>query len=729
MIRVSCAKRVATLVALVLLGLAAYGTGCGAAVLAGEGSSDGDIGSRPTQAAGFPIRVGQVGPIAAGNPLQQPFACVTQDTLLGPPVVDNHDGGGLPITDGSGKVIGYSADCGAPMKVLYFYRASDDSASAPLRAYDERNPPRNVATVDVNGRRVPFIVRYEIGTLNRFIYTIASLSPQVDVTDPAHPDESVWNHKLIFFLYGGVGLGHTQSATPYPLKYFSNPTLQIGFAEFLAHGYDIVESTGTSTATTYNLVLEGQTARMVKDQFVAEFGKPKYTFGLGGSGGSIQQFIYAQNDPSLLDGLVPTHVYPDMITQVNPVGDCELLEYYFDVADAKVNGTGRVNPKWKSWKNRELIEGFHGINGFKTKKVFASSAQPGSEACIEAWFGAVPMYFNPLYGATSDPAYKAIPSAVIRLTPLSYFDDLETIFGMIPGTRLAQSTYDNVGVQYGLQALKDGKITKKEFLDVNAHVGGWKPRQDDVPPGFPFQGGKETGNIDPWSARNATAGSHLTSDDVAPRTSGSVSAMQAAYKAGLVFGGKINLPIIIIEPYLEPELNMHATREPFAVRQRLIDARGNADNLAIWMIGNSGDMVPSGLALRAFADEERWLESGRRPSNVVDACFGADGSLIASGPDVFRGEVSPNGAQVLSDVSAGGPCTKAYPIFSMPRVVSGLNVSDHVFKCALEPVGEAIKDGIYGRVLFTEEERARLLKIFPTGVCDYSKPDQGLPAG
>jgi len=30
-------------------------------------------------------------------------------------------------------------------------------------------------------------------------------------------------------------------------------------------------------------------------------------------------------------------------------------------------------------------------------------------------------------------------------------------------------------------------------------------------------------------------------------------------------------------------------------------------------------------------------------------------------------------------------------------------------------------------VLFTEKERARLLKIFPTGVCDYSKPDQGLP--
>ena len=684
----------------------------------------------------WPIRVGSVGPIATGNPRQEPFACVTQDTPLGQPAIDNHEGIGYPVRAIDGKVIGYSADCGAPMKVLYFYRASDESANAPLRAYDVHNPPRNVATVDVNGRRVPFIVRYEIGTLNRFIYTITSLSPQVDTTDRARPDESVWNHKLIFFFYGGVGIGHTQSAMPYPLKYFSNPTSYPMFEEFLAHGYNIVESTGTATATTYNLVLDGQTARMVKDQFVAEFGKPKYTFGLGASGGSIQQFIYAHNDPGLLNGLVPTHVYPDMITQVNPVGDCELLEYYFDVADAKVNGTGRVNPKWKSWKNRELIEGFPGINGFKTKKVFASTAQPGSDACIQAWFGAIPMYFNPLYGATSDPSFKVIPSAVIRLTPLSYFDDLKTIFGMIPGTPLARSTYDNVGVQYGLQALKDGKITKKEFLNLNAHVGGWKPRQDDVPPGFPFQGGKETfqggkekSNIDPWSARNATAEAYLAPDDVAPRTSGSISAMQAAYKAGLVFGGKINVPIIIIEPYLEPELNMHASREPFAVRQRLIDARGNADNLAIWMTGNSSDKVLTAFVLRAFADEERWLESGRRPSNVVDTCFRADGSLIASGPHVFRGEVSPNGAQILPDVSAEGPCTKAYPIFSDPRVVSGANVSEHVFKCALEPVGEAIKDGIYGRVLFTEKERARLLKIFPTGVCDYSKPDQGLPPG
>ncbi|HET9507734.1 MAG TPA: DUF6351 family protein [Gaiellaceae bacterium] len=49
-----------------------------------------------------------------------------------------------------------------------------------------------------------------------------------------------------------------------------------------------------------------------------------------------------------------------------------------------------------------------------------------------------------------------------------------------------RSTWDNVGVQYGLGALVDGKITPAEFLHPNATVGSWKDSKDMVQEGCPF---------------------------------------------------------------------------------------------------------------------------------------------------------------------------------------------------------------------------------------------------
>ena len=100
----------------------------------------------------------------------------------------------------------------------------------------------------------------------------------------------------------------------------------------LAHGYAIAYSTGDMTGTHYNLQLGGETAIMVKDRFVSAYGEPRYTVGVGGSGGAIQQYVYGQNHPGLLDAAIPQYSYPDMVTQTIHVGDCELLERW---ADAK----------------------------------------------------------------------------------------------------------------------------------------------------------------------------------------------------------------------------------------------------------------------------------------------------------------------------------------------------------------------------------------------------------
>ena len=52
-----------------------------------------------------------------------------------------------------------------------------------------------------------------------------------------------------------------------------------------------------------------------------------------------------------------------------------------------------------------------------------------------------------------------------------------------------------------------------------------------------------------------------------------------------------------------------------------------------------------------------------------------------------------------------------------------------LYKCKLQPVDAAIDRGVYGSWRPSASETARLKEIFPTGVCDFSKRDQGRPPG
>ncbi len=124
------------------------------------------------------------------------------------------------------------------------------------------------------------------------------------------------------------------------------------FEPVLGQGYAVVNSTGLRTNTHYNLQLGGETALMLKEHFIEDHGVPRYTVGVGGSGGAIQQYVYAQNHPGLLDAAIPQYSYPDMVTQTIHVGDCELLEHYFDVTD-------RANPTWRDPETRQAIMGLN----------------------------------------------------------------------------------------------------------------------------------------------------------------------------------------------------------------------------------------------------------------------------------------------------------------------------------------------------------------------------------
>jgi hypothetical protein len=637
------------------------------------------------------------GPIFSG-PQQAPFLCSDDgdraNAELGPAI---------------------DADCAVETVVSFKYRTT----AGGWADYDPKAPaPLDMAqTTTMDGDSVDYIVRWERGTINRFIYSIAVLSPAEQ--GAASPELSAWNGRLIYYFQGGVAIGHYQGDPSRSRMLYDHG---------LGLGYAVAYSTGTKTGTHYNLELGGETAIMVKDRFVSAYADPDYTVGVGGSGGGIQQYVYGQNHPGLIDAGIPQYSYPDMLTQTIHIGDCELIERWMDIEVLL------GNQKWADWENRTEIEGLNAINGFSNPYLaLLPFLPPGSSECVNAWRGLSPLVLNPHFGTVPG---ISLPDQVS--TEWTHFGDAINIYG-VAADGFAASTWDNVGVQYGLEALTSGFIDADEFLNLNSNVGSWKNEPDMVQEGCPFLSflcpnpadlaGLEPipdiypNLLDPWSWRNMALSPDFGITPAA-RKEADPGAIEAAYEHGHVNTGDVEIPLIDWRNYLEGDLDMHNSHQSFAARQRLLDHDGDASNQVVWFTNlEEFDQTPM-----AFEVIEEWMQNikhrpwksvaANKPAAAVDSCFDPDGTLIYAGEDAWNG---------ILDDEPEGPCTQEMPVFSTSRIVAGGPITGDVFKCHLMSVDAAIAAGVYDGVGFDPFQRARLDAIFPTGVCDYSQGDARRP--
>ena len=316
-------------------------------------------------------------------------------------------------------------DCAVDTVVSFKYRTTGGAWAD----YDPNGPPPFdlAQTTTIDGDVVDYIVRWERGTINRFIYSIAVLSP--DAQDVATPDLSAWNDRLIYYFQGGVGIGHYQG----------DPSRSRMLFDYgLGKGYAVIYSTGTKTGEHYNLELGGETAIMLKDRFVSAYGNPKYTVGFGASGGGIQQYVYGQNHPGLIDAGIPVYSYPDMITQTIHIGDCELLARWMDFRVLQGDA------KWANWENRTELIGLNAINGFDNPAApLLPFLPPGATECEAAWRGLSPLVLNPLFGTApgiSPPGPAERPSGPTSRTRSTCTGSRRTGSRRAPGTTSACST-------------------------------------------------------------------------------------------------------------------------------------------------------------------------------------------------------------------------------------------------------------------------------------------------
>lgn len=667
------------------------------------------------------------GPMFTG-PQQTPFVCTTIQGAVGrQPRVDSASPPGYPVRDAQSTLLGYSRDCSIDTFVSYQYRSTAGGLK-PLPADGSRPSDMAQATL-ADGRTVDFVVRREIGSINRFLYSIAMLAPMPAADNGTQTDTSLWNGKLLYWFQGGVAIGHSQGTV-----HGGSMNLDV-----LGRGWAIVHSSGNNTGTHYNMNLAGETAMMTKERFIERYGVPLYTVGLGGSGGAIQQYVIAQNNPGVLDGLLPVQSYPDMVTQTIHVGDCELLEHYMDATD-------RANGKWRVTKNRSWLVGMNAeenpdggpntrVNDALAplKIALGYSTAKGTTECVPAWRGLTPLSMNPWYGqAPNQQLYE--PQSDIAAIRWTHYDDLRNVYG-VDANDAARPTWDNVGVQYGLKSLLAGHIAMDEFVHLNWHVGGWKHPSAMVQEGFPFFGTTQAeiskaltqaGYFDPWSRRNMRL---AAADAPAPRTAGDPIAMRAAYTSGHVFTGRLDVPAIDHRQYMERELDMHNSHQSFAVRRRVLQKMGHSDNLVVWFTNTMPGTPKASQSMQALDVMDEWLANmrrnpaggitGNKPAEAVDACFDLQGQRMSAGAGVWGG---------ILDSQPAGACTQAFPLYGTSRTVAGAPIEGGIYRCALKPLDQALADGTYGNSAPSAQQVEQLRRIFPEGVCDYTQPDQARPA-
>jgi hypothetical protein len=149
--------------------------------------------------------------------------------------------------------------------------------------------------------------------------------------------------------------------------------------------------------------------------------------------------------------------------------------------------------------------------------------------------------------------------------------------------------------------------------------------------------------------------------------------------------------------------------------ERLIDANGGAENHLLWR-GNNATRVP---LTRAFEVMTRWVTAIKndhsdislrqkvirnKPADAIDGCY--DNST----PPQFIAEPQTWSSQPDSR------CNTLWPSYSFTRKVAGGPLSGSILKCQLKPID--LRD--YA-ISFTPEELRRLQRIFPNGVCDWSR--------
>jgi hypothetical protein len=430
----------------------------------------------------------------------------------------------------------------------------------------------------------------------------------------------------------------------------------------LSQGFAVATSSKNVFGNNCDDVLSAETMMMVKERFTEQYGAPAHTIGWGSSGGAHQVHLIGDNYPGMLDGIIPGASFPDMaMGAVTMQGfGSRLLHHYFTELAAE------------QWTKEQQTA----VAGVRLHETLVAQAVRGDRinprgVCDET----IPPEL--LYDAVTNP----------RGARCTVYDHAISSWGKDPKTGFARRPVDNVGVQYGLKTLNDGTITKAQFLDLNEKIGGV-----DVDTKFTKE-----------------------------RTTGDRVAVRRGYEYGRIMSagaGLASIPIIDYRAYADTRPgDVHMRFHSFSTRERLIQKNGHADNHVMLHEDYSygGFNTESPLHQEAIRQMDRWLLNIAKDTSSIPR---SEKVVKAKPADLQDGCVAPGGKRINEKQRyQAGECNTHFPSYSSPYLVAGMPVANNVAVCQLK----AIDPSDY-KVQFTPAEMDRLRRIFPNGVCDYTRP-------
>lgn len=520
-------------------------------------------------------------------------------------------------------------------------------------------------TTTTQGRTVPYIVRMETGTVNRAIYQTTVLHDPLTQPAPTWHSPPAHWNKRLIYTFGGGCFG----------GWYRQGSSTGGVTDnfMLSNGYALASSSLNVFGNNCNDLTAAESMMMVKERFIEAYGPPAHTQGWGCSGGSYAQHQIADNYPGLLDGIIPGCSFPEVgFATINFITDAWLLDNYFNT---------RAAVPWTDEQKRRAT-GFMVYNTAPNVAVGARRIDPDANC------GTLPVALR--YNAVTNPTGARC----------DVYDHTVNTYGKDPATGFARRPLDNVGIQYGLKVLNEGVISVDQFLDLNERIGGFDIDANILPPG--------------------------------QRTVANLDATRAAYRSGRLTnggGGLASVPIIDHRGYNDevPQGDIHVRYHSFSLRDRLLKANGRADNHVMVVEDNRYGLYSnsSPLLQRMILTMDRWItaiKADKRAMPQIDKVVRNKPADLQEG--CLTRDASPTFIAQTQVRDPATSCESLYPSNSFPREVAGAGVAADVVKCQTKPITASDYT-----VAFSPDQWTRLQAIFPSGVCDWSRPgveQQGL---
>ena len=516
-----------------------------------------------------------------------------------------------------------------------------NSAGNPFQPYDPSSPPPAdsiATTTTTEGVTVPFIVRVETGYIDRDQYAVATLFDPTKRWSPTAPQRQ-FNHRLVITHGFSCDTAYNAGDAPSVLQ-----------PKVLGGGFVVISHALNHAGHNCNLLTQAEALVMTKEYAIDHYGTVRWTIGSGCSGGSLVQHQVANSYPGVYQGLTPQCSFPDAWSSA-----MQYEEYYFGLKYLENPTRWDLGVIYDPIATTAFFDHPNPANPVTFTNTIPNSGEP-SRSCP---------------GVPADQVYneQTNPEGV-RCTLQDY---MVNAFGR-DERGFARRGFDNVGVQYGLKGLRQGRISAAQFVDFNTHIGG------------------------------ADLDLNLTSE----RTAADPIALERVYRTGAINSAN-NLNKVAIIDLRGPDPGaFHDVFRTYAMRARLERNFGTAANQILWR-GQAALIGDPSFAADAVFAMDRWLARVHADRRKVPLAR----KIIEDRP----GTVAPRctdgqGREVASEV-----CDQTVSSYGTPRQGADGPLTEDVMKCQLKPMR---RDDY--PVSFSDAQWQRLQQAFPGGVCDYSKP-------